>query len=196
MTAFAVWTGQQAIFESKGTVGIVNLQWDFFWTFAEDGANMEEHVQKLHGIQQESNVQGYYISNTEFVNTLLTSLPDSWLAFITVVNVSGIGPLADVLIARVLNEDCAQKVGSAQQVAFKAQQCHKPKKDDSGATKGKCQNCSKKGHYVKDCWAKGGGQEGQAPKWFKPKETAKQAEEKDFAFMAKEVAQLSMHQIG
>ena len=71
---------------------------------------------------------------------------------------------------------------------LKAQQCHKPKKDDLGATKGKCQNCSKKGHYVKDCWVKGGGQEGQAPKWFKSKETAKQAEEKDFAFMSKEVA--------
>ena len=35
---------------------------------------------------------------------------------------------------------------------------------------------------------KGGGQEGQAPKWFKPKEAAKQAEEKEFAFMSKEVA--------
>ena len=35
---------------------------------------------------------------------------------------------------------------------------------------------------------KNGSQEGQAPKWFKPKETAKQAEEKDFAFVSKEVA--------
>ena len=35
---------------------------------------------------------------------------------------------------------------------------------------------------------KGGGQEGQAPKWFKPKETAKQTEEKEFAFVSKEVA--------
>ena len=35
---------------------------------------------------------------------------------------------------------------------------------------------------------KGGSQEGQAPKWFKPKETAKQAKEKDFAFVSKEVA--------
>ena len=29
---------------------------------------------------------------------------------------------------------------------------------------------------------------GPGTKWFKPKETAKQAEEKDFAFMSKEVA--------
>ena len=156
--------------------------------FAEDGTNMEEHMRKLHGIQQELNVRGHYISDTEFTNALLTSLPDSWSVFITAVNASGISPLADVLIAQVLDEDRARKVGLARQMVLKVQQCHKPKKDDSGATKGKCRNHSKKGHYIKDCWAKGGGQEGQAPKWFKPKETAKQAEEKDFAFMSKEVA--------
>ena len=89
------------------------------------------------------------------------SLPDSWLAFITVVNASGISPSADVLIAQVLDEDHTQKVGLAQQMVLKVQQHHKPKKDDSGATKGKCWSCGKKGHYIKDCWAKGGGQEGQ-----------------------------------
>ena len=106
MTAFAVWTSLQVIFESKGAMGIVNLQWDFFQAFTEDGANMEEHMWKLHRIQQELNVWGHYISDTEFMNTLLTSLPDSWSVFITVVNTSGITPLADVLIAQVLNEDC------------------------------------------------------------------------------------------
>ena len=152
--------------------------------FTENGTNMEEHMR----IQQELNVRGHYISNTKFANTLLMSLPDSWSVFITAVNASGIGPSADVFIAQVLDEDCTQKVGSAWQMVLKAQQHHKPKKDNSGATEGKCQNCSKKGHYVKDCWVKGGSQEGQAPKWFKSKETAKQAEEKGFAFMSKEVA--------
>ena len=27
-----------------------------------------------------------------------------------------------------------------------------------------CYNCHKKGHMLKDCWAKGGGKEGQGPK--------------------------------
>ena len=138
MTAFAVWTSPQVIFESKGAMGIINLQWDFFWTFAKDSANMEEHMWKLHRIQQELNAQGHYISNTKFMNTLLMSFPDSWSAFITAVNTSGIGPSADILIVRVLDEDHAQKVGSAQQTALKVQQHHKPKKDNSGATKGKC----------------------------------------------------------
>ena len=98
MTAFAVWTSPQVIFESKGAMGIINLQWDFFWTFAKDSANMEEHMWKLHRIQQELNAQGHYISNTKFMNTLLMSFPDSWSAFITAVNTSGIGPSADILI--------------------------------------------------------------------------------------------------
>ena len=68
---------------------------------------MEEHIWKIRGIQQELNMWGHYISDTEFMNTLLMSLPDSWSVFITVVNASGIGPSADVLIAQVLDEDHA-----------------------------------------------------------------------------------------
>jgi hypothetical protein len=100
---------------------------------------------------------------------------------------------ADILIAQILDEVRAQKAGSSRQTALEGQQHHKPKKDEAGATKCKCRNCGKKEHYVKDCWAKGGGKEGQAPKWFKwfkqpSKDTAKQSEEKDFAFVSKEVA--------
>ena len=37
---------------------------------------------------------------------ILMSLLDSWSAFITAVNASGIGPSADVLIAQMLDEAC------------------------------------------------------------------------------------------
>ena len=33
----------------------------------------------------------------------------------------------------------------------------------------KCENCNKNGHTKVKCWAKGGGQEGQYPEWFKGK---------------------------
>jgi gag-polypeptide of LTR copia-type len=78
MTSYAIWTRLQGIFESKGVVGIVNLCQDLFRTFPEDGANMEEHVRKLHGLQQELNARGQLVTNADFTNTLLTSLPDSW----------------------------------------------------------------------------------------------------------------------
>ena len=33
----------------------------------------------------------------------------------------------------------------------------------------KCDNCGRPGHFKAKCWAKGGGQEGQYPEWFKGK---------------------------
>ena len=42
-----LWAKLQAIFESKVAVNTVNICWEFFWTFAEDGANMKEHMCKL-----------------------------------------------------------------------------------------------------------------------------------------------------
>ena len=55
-----------------------------------------------------------------------------------------------------------------------------------GSMKGKCCNCGKKGHWVKDCWEPGGDKEGQAPKWWKSQDKAKQTQEKstnnDFTF--------------
>ena len=62
---------------------------------------------KLCGIQQKLNMQGHYISDTEFSNTLLTSLPNSWLAFITAVNANRAGKMGDILMAQVLDGDCA-----------------------------------------------------------------------------------------
>ena len=61
----------------------------------------------------------------------------------------------------------------------------KSKGGQSSNTKGKCRNFGKKRNYKKDCWAKGGGKEGQALAWFKPKNanSAKQSEENEFTFI-------------
>ena len=179
MTGHEIWTRLQDIFGSRGAVGVVNLRREFFRTFAEEGASMEEHVRKLRGLQQELSAQGQSITDPDFVNTLLTSLPDSWSTFITAVNAGEVIISSNTLISRILDEDQARQAGAARQTALKAS-------ERPGATKGTCHNCGKKGHYVADCWTRGGGGEGQAPKWFKPRDmdTAKQAEQPDFAFIS------------
>ena len=188
MTALDVWIKLQGIFEAL--VGLMYIRWEFFQTLAEDGTNFEEHIQKLHSLHQQLKARGQDITDTEFTNTLLTLLPASWASFITTINASGIAITSEMLIGRILDEDHSQHAGSRWQTALKVQNSQN-KTEQSGATKRKCWNCGKKGHYVKDCWAKGGGKEGQVLKWFKEpkdKELAKQSEDAEFAFMANDIA--------
>jgi len=49
---------------------------------------MEDIIRKLCGLQQSLHAMGELISDRDFSNTLLTSLPKSWLTFIMAVNAS------------------------------------------------------------------------------------------------------------
>ena len=193
LTAKSAWDTLQGIFESKASIGVVYLRRDLFRTIAEEGANMEEHVRKMRGLQQQLAARGEAISDKDFSNTLLTSLPASWSTFITAIHAAGTALTSETLMARILDEDASRKAGSSRQTALKSNHRGATKRSD-GATKGKCHNCGKKGHYKQDCWMKGGGKEGQAPKWFKPKdrESAKKTEESDFAFISAESALISI----
>ena len=88
-TTTELWVKVQAIFEYKATISIVNLCWEFFWTFAKDGTNMEEHVCKLCRLYQQLNARGQLVTNEDFANTLLTSLLETWSSFISTINATG-----------------------------------------------------------------------------------------------------------
>ena len=67
--------------------------------FAQEGKNMEEHIRKLHSLQQMLHAMGELISDQDFSNTLLTSLPKTWLTFIMAVNARLPTLTSDALIA-------------------------------------------------------------------------------------------------
>ena len=46
------------IFEASRPIRIINTQREFFWMFAHEGENMEEHIRKLHGLQQMLHAMG------------------------------------------------------------------------------------------------------------------------------------------
>ena len=157
---------------------------------------MEEHIQKLHGIYLQLNARGHVISDDDLSNTLLTSVPKTWSSFITTISTNGQPIPSETLIARILDEYWAWQATSTQDTAFKVDQPtgNKGKGRQPGTMKGNCWNCSKKGHCIKDYWAKGGGKEGQALKWFKqPKEidTTKQSND-DFVFVTNEVTYVTI----
>ena len=99
-TSKGVWDALMTIFEASGPIGIINTRHEFFRMFAQEGENMEEHVRKLCALQQMLHAMGELISDHDFSNTLLMSLPKTWSTFITAVN-AGLPTLtSDALITR------------------------------------------------------------------------------------------------
>jgi len=98
-TSKKVWDALATIFEASGPIGIINTQREFFQMFAQEGENMEEHIRKLHGLQQTLHMMGELILDCNFSNTLLRSLPKSWSMFITAVNADLPMLTSDALIA-------------------------------------------------------------------------------------------------
>ena len=134
-TSKGVWDALTTIFEASGPIGIINTQHEFFRTFAQEGENMEEHVRKLRSLQQTLHMMGELISDHNFSNTLLTSLPKTWLTFITAVNARLLTLTSDVLIARILEEYRSQLANSGGTVLKGAKRDKKLKW--YGGTKGK-----------------------------------------------------------
>jgi hypothetical protein len=82
-TSCEVWTALAAIFEARMPISINNLCREFFRTIAKEGADMEQHARTMRKLQMDLHARGEIISEGEFSNTLLTSLPESWSTFIT-----------------------------------------------------------------------------------------------------------------
>ena len=80
---------------------------------------------------------------------------------------------------RVINDKCTKNMESTLAALGKKQRTRKHRsnrgkeKPTPGAT---CENCKNAGHTKADCWAKGGGKEGQGPRGRNSKKGEKKAE--------------------
>ena len=112
------------------------------------------------------------VSDEDFVMILITSLPESWDNYTSsYLGSSGNKPdlKSHELVAILIEEDRRRKGRTGDSSSYTLQARGTGKGNYKGASKGnssdtECYNCHKKGHMAKDCWAKGGGREGQGPK--------------------------------
>ena len=109
------------------------------------------------------------VSDEDFMMILLTSLPESWDNYMTsFLGSSGNKPMisSHKLIAVLLEEDQCHKgrESSGTVLHVKTRDKGKSKCSHGDNKDKKCYNCHKKGHIASECWAKGGGKEGQGLK--------------------------------
>jgi hypothetical protein len=129
-------------------------------------------------MQQELYLMGKLIPDEQFVMITIMTLPDSWDNFTQLFmgmtkETSEISSqeLTAILIQEERHWKDKETGGTALQVKRRAE------KGKLAGTKDKeCYNCHKKGHISKNCWAKGGGKEGQrteGAEWEKQEQSGK-----------------------
>ena len=163
-------------FEKRSHIFTIDLQRRLQDVCCKDNRNVHTHFDNLRNMREELTALSESIPDRDFTAIILGSLPksyDTYLSTITAtLSILGKEVDPDALILSIIDEYDHRSVKNRQtkdkgklDAAFFAGGSLKGGK---GGKRGKsdveCFNCHKKGHKKADCWAKGGGKEGQGPR--------------------------------
>ena len=179
VTVIKMWKAVKEKREKKSWMVTVDLRCKLQVEKCAESGDMRAHLYKLQAMRKDLMSMGGIIDNKDFMSVILGSIPQSYDTYIaaimamsslmdkTLSSTNLIDAIHDEVDRRTIKNPKAKK--SEQDVAYVASQSSgKGKKDGEDVKKlknnVKCYNCQKKGHFTKDCWAKGGGAEGQGPK--------------------------------
>ena len=178
-----VWDILKQIYEEKTRVLAADLMRRFRNTRCSESDNVCTHFENLRNLREQLAGMGKLISDEDYTDILLTSLPASYdSSCSSISNSARLGSkslTADVFESLILDEFTRHKLKKPQASSTKdeAFAAEAPK------SKKQCSNCNKRGHLKANCWAKGGGKEGQGLRRGKDKDKSKDsaaaAEEKE-----------------
>ena len=202
-TVKEAWDSLKSDFEKRSRMFMIDLRRRLQDERCEDNGNIRTHFDTLRTMREDLAALGDDLSDEDFGAMVIGSLPrsyDSYLSAITAtLSVLGTKLNPDALMLSIIDEFDRRTVKSRQakdkgkDAAFYAGNgSRKTWKGGKGSKRDvECFNCHKKGHVKADCWAKGGGKEGQGPRGKKGEkkdksngESANTAEDEDGVWMA------------
>ena len=128
--------------------------------YADGGSEiLPAHIAELQRLRESCGGLGVDVTDAQFAGVITLLMPT--LSWDPVIGTLG-GVLDPKVVISHLNTEWSRRqgltlMGKDSNVVFQTR------------TKLKCENCNRMGHTKARCWAKGGGQEGQYPEWFKGK---------------------------
>jgi hypothetical protein len=146
-------------------------------TQCEESGDIKGHFSELLKLRETLSGMGASISDTDFAAIILGSLPESYRPILSSMNAAARiakTPLTPYDIVSFVTEEYEHRQLSVSRASHAKKGGNSALSVDNsrkGSAKAKgaspdvtCYNCQCKGHYKADCWSKGGGKEGQAPK--------------------------------
>jgi len=184
-TAAEIWDRLCEVKETKGRLGVLATRRALYRATITEGFDMLQHISNLRGYQAELALMGSPVSDEDFCMVIITSLPESWDTFTAAYFGSqntGTTLKATEFIPIIIDEDRRRRTSrdgfdgteNALQARFRsggsAGDDDGGNVDNRGASvsgggwaRRECYNCGKQGHVQRNCWAPGGGKEGQGP---------------------------------
>jgi hypothetical protein len=165
--AKGMWEKVKDEYEKKSKMVTVYLRRKLQDEQCADGGDVKGHLDKLRTIRADLIAMSADPGDDNFVAIVLGSLPSSYETYLSAL--TG----AATLLGKTLDPDTVLQGISDEADRKSARLTEKGGKEaafygNDGKSKLKktmeCFNCHKKGHMARECWAKGGGKEGQNPR--------------------------------
>ena len=166
--AMDVWDELRALFEGRTQMIVVDLRRQLQNLKCGDKDNVRTHFDNIANLREQLAAMGTTIPDNEYTSILLSSIPSTYdhntsaMATTTALTNAALTPNMVIrLITDEYDRRTLKKPKDGQDEALGADAGKKTKKAKKDV---ECFNCKKRGHMKPDCWAKGGGKEGQGPK--------------------------------
>ena len=168
LNAKEVWDTLKALYETCSELTKIDLALHLQSTKCGEDDDVRIHYQRLAAMREQLAAMGKMIPDQEYAGILMGSLPSSYESVLHLISSSAYihqSAITTEIVLKLVIDAFERRQrdnnSKAQDEAFAAQN---QKKRAGKKREVECFNCHKKGHMKADCWAKGGGKEGQGPK--------------------------------
>ncbi|PPQ91523.1 hypothetical protein CVT25_008791 [Psilocybe cyanescens] len=164
-TAADVWKSLEDRYNTSSDLARVYAQRELRGVTMSDGDNFQTHLSTLHVKHKQANAVGANITDSDFREIILASLPSSWDNIISTLHRTPL--LMDTIVSlkmhwQRVNQNTKVQTPGTTMVALKAN----TRNDTFNKKVCVNANCRCHGHLIEDCYWKGGGKEGQFPPGF------------------------------